>query len=100
MSVLFSVLALITRLYIFVLIARLVVDWIQVFARDWRPSGIILVIVNGIYALTDPPLNALRRIIPPLRLGGIALDIGFILLFFGLSMLSSFFARLSYTVGV
>ena len=75
-----DILALLLQLYIFVLIARLIFDWVQVFARDWRPRGPILVLANGIYSLTDPPLRALRRVIPPLRIGGIALDLGFIVL--------------------
>lgn len=75
-----QILALLLNLYFFVLIARLVFDWIQVFARDWRPKGPVLVLANGIYSLTDPPLRALRRVIPPLRIGGVALDLGFLVL--------------------
>lgn len=75
-----DIIALLLQLYIFVLIARLIFDWVQVFARDWRPRGPILVLANGIYSLTDPPLRALRRVIPPLRIGGVALDLGFIVL--------------------
>ncbi len=58
-----------------VLIARFVIDWVQVLARSWRPSGIVLVICEFVYTLTDPPLRALRRVIPPLRLGSVALDL-------------------------
>ncbi|WP_151524159.1 YggT family protein [Serinicoccus kebangsaanensis] len=75
-----SILALLLNLYFFVLIARLVFDWVQVFAREWRPKGPVLVLANGIYSLTDPPLRALRRVIPPLRIGGVALDLGFLVL--------------------
>jgi YggT family protein len=82
-----QVIALVLQLYIFVLIARLVFDWIQVFAREWRPRGPILVLANGIYTLTDPPLKALRKVIPPLRIGGIALDLGFIVLIIGVGIL-------------
>lgn len=81
-----QVLWLILTLYLFVLIGRLVFDWVQVFARDWRPKGPVLVLANGIYTLTDPPLRALRRVIPPLRLGGIALDLGFLVLILGISL--------------
>jgi YggT family protein len=76
-------------LYFFVLIGRLVFDWVQVFSRDWRPKGPVLVLANGIYTLTDPPLRALRKIIPPLRIGGIALDLGFIVLIIGVSIARS-----------
>ncbi|GMA40035.1 YggT family protein [Mobilicoccus caccae] len=98
MAPLLAILVTVLNLYLFVLIARLVVDWIQVFARDWRPTGFVLVIVEGIYTLTDPPLKALRKVIPPLRLGGIALDLAFIVLFIGLSLLISVLSRLALTV--
>ena len=81
-----QLLSLILSLYLFVLIGRLIFDWVQVFARDWRPKGPILVLANGIYALTDPPLRALRRVIPPLRLGSVALDLGFLVLIIAVSM--------------
>ncbi|MDV3296732.1 MAG: YggT family protein [Brachybacterium paraconglomeratum] len=81
-----QILSLILSLYLFVLIGRLVFDWVQVFARDWRPKGPVLVLANGIYALTDPPLRALRRVIPPLRLGSVALDLGFLVLILAVSM--------------
>ncbi|MDQ3663164.1 MAG: YggT family protein [Actinomycetota bacterium] len=58
-----------------ILIARFVIDWVQVLARSWRPSGIVLVICEFVYTITDPPLRALRRVIPPLRLGSVALDL-------------------------
>lgn len=73
-------------LYLFVLIGRLVFDWIMVFSRDFRPRGAVLVLANGIYSITDPPLKALRKVIPPLRLGGIALDLGFLVLILAVSL--------------
>lgn len=68
-------------IFFIVLIGRLVIDWIQVFARDWRPRGVVLVICEGIYSATDPPLKALRRLLPPLRIGQVQLDLAFIVLF-------------------
>jgi YggT family protein len=67
-------------LFFVVLIGRLVLDWVQAFARDWRPRGALLVAAEGIYTVTDPPLKALRRVIPPLRLGAMRLDLGFLVL--------------------
>lgn len=81
-----DILSLVLNLYFFVLIARLVFDWVQVFARDWRPKGPVLVLANGVYALTDPPIKALRRIIPPLRIGGVALDLAFLVLIVAVSI--------------
>ena len=60
---------------VIILIARFVIDWVQVLARSWRPSGLVLVICEFVYTITDPPLRALRRVIPPLRLGSVALDL-------------------------
>lgn len=67
-------------LYMLVLLVRVVLDWVQLFARQWRPTGIVLVVANLVYTLTDPPLHVLGRLIPPLRLGGVGLDMGFLLL--------------------
>ena len=72
-----------------VLIGRLILDWIQVFARDWRPRGAMLVVAEGVYTATDPPLKALRRVLPPLRLGQIQLDLAFLVLFLLVSILLS-----------
>lgn len=84
-------------IYILILLARLVLDWVLVFARDWRPRGVALVIAEATYTVTDPPLRALRRVIPPLRLGSVRLDLGFMILmlacFFLQSMLQVVLAR-------
>jgi YggT family protein len=64
--------------FILLLFVRLVVDWIQMFARSWVPHGPVLVVLEGVYTITDPPVKALRRVIPPLRLGGVAIDLSFI----------------------
>ena len=72
--------------YFLVLIIRLIFDWVQVFSRSWRPSGIVLVIAETVYSLTDPPIRALRRLIPPRRLGGVALDLAFLVLILAVSI--------------
>ncbi|MFJ5700283.1 YggT family protein [Arthrobacter sp. NPDC093139] len=77
----------IVLLFVFVaLIVRLVFDWVQMFAREWRPRGMALVAAHAVYSVTDPPLKVLRRVIPPLRLGGVSLDLGFLVLFIALSI--------------
>ena len=68
------------RIFFVLLIARLVLDYVQMFARSWQPRGVMLVIAEVVYSVTDPPLRALRRVIPPLRLGGISLDLSFLVL--------------------
>jgi YggT family protein len=66
-------------LFIALLWIRFIVDWVQVFARQWEPRGPLLVALEGVYSATDPPIMALRRVIPPLRIGSVALDLSFIL---------------------
>lgn len=68
-------------LFLLAMIGRLIFDWVQAFARDWRPSGPILVVAEGVYSVTDPPLRALRRVIRPVRLGAVQLDLAFTVLF-------------------
>jgi YggT family protein len=65
--------------FIALLWIRFIADWVQVFARSWSPSGPLLVLLEVVYSVTDPPIKALRRVIPPLRLGSVALDLSFII---------------------
>jgi len=68
---------------------RFVVDWVQVFARQWEPRGPLLVALEGVYTVTDPPIVALRRVVPPLRIGSVALDLSFLLVMVGAWLLLS-----------
>ena len=81
MTAVARVLASALQIYLLVLLARVVVDWVRMFARDWVPRGVVLVLVEFLYAVTDPPLRFLRRFIPPLRIGSVALDVAFLVLF-------------------
>jgi YggT family protein len=72
---------------IIVLIARFVLDWVQMLARQWRPRGLVLVFCEGLYSITDPPLRAVRRLIPPLRLGAVMLDLSPMVLLIGIFIL-------------
>ncbi|MCH1868286.1 YggT family protein [Nocardioides sp. CFH 31398] len=78
-----------TILWIFIALLwiRFVVDWVQVFARSWSPSGPLLVVLEVVYSTTDPPINALRKVIPPLRLGSVALDLSFLIVLLGAYLL-------------
>ncbi len=69
--------------FIALLWIRFVVDWVQVFARSWTPRGPLLVLLEAVYSVTDPPIRALRRVIPPLRLGSVALDLSFLIVMIG-----------------
>jgi len=61
----------------------------MMFARSWRPSGVAAVGLEVVYSVTDPPLKALRRVIPPLRLGNFSIDLGFMVLLFVVYVLMS-----------
>jgi YggT family protein len=82
-----STLGTILTIYLVILIARLVLDYVVIFARDWRPSGLVLVVVEAIYTVTDPPIKALRRVIPPIRLGNISFDLAFLIVLIGVQVL-------------
>jgi len=69
-------------LYLLLLIGRLILSWIQAFSRSWSPTGIVLMLAEAIYTATDPPLRLLRRYLPTVRLGNVALDLSFTVLFF------------------
>ncbi|TKV28224.1 YggT family protein [Arthrobacter sp. NamB2] len=95
MSLVFALFYLVLMLFQLALILRIVYDAVQGFARDWRPQKLALVVASGVYSVTDPPIKALRRLIPPLRLGGIQLDLAFLVLFIVVLILMSVSARLA-----
>jgi YggT family protein len=81
-------------IYLLVMIGRLVFDYVQMFARSWKPSGFILVLVEFIYSLTDPPLKFFRRFVPPLRIGSISLDLSFLIVIILIQIAMSIVASL------
>ena len=66
-------------IYVLVLLARLILEYIPIFNREWRPTGAGLVAAELVYTVTDPPIKLLRRFIPPLRIGPVAIDFAFTL---------------------
>ena len=67
------------NIFLGLLFVRLVVDWVQIFARQWTPKGPVLVVLEVVYSITDPPIMFVRRFVPPLRIGSIALDTSFLI---------------------
>ena len=94
MHIVANLLYLVVLAFFLLLLARLVLDWVQFFARDWKPRGPALVVAEITYSVTDPPLRALRRVLPPLTLGTVRLDLAFLVLMFGCSILLSLLARI------
>jgi YggT family protein len=67
--------------FIALMFVRLIIDYVMMFARSWRPAGPVAALLEIAYTVTDPPLKALRRVLPPLRLGAVAVDLSFIVVF-------------------
>lgn len=71
--------------YLAILMVRAVLSFVPLFVRDWQPRGLMLVIAEFVYTMTDPPLRLMRKVIPPIRIGTTSWDLGFLVLFLGLS---------------
>ena len=70
--------------YVWVLLARVLISWVPHFSPGWTPRGLGLVLVEGVYTITDPPLKLIQRVVPPLRVGNVALDMSVLVLFVAL----------------
>ena len=89
MNIVGTVLQSVLYLFLLFLIGRLVLEILQSFARQWRPTGVVLVIAEAVYTVTDPPLRLVRKIVPSITLGSIRIDLAFIILFLLTSTLMS-----------
>jgi YggT family protein len=71
-----------TALFFFwlLLTARIVIELVRAFARSWPPAGGVAIVVESVYTVTDPPVRALRRVIKPIRIGGVGLDLSIMVL--------------------
>ena len=81
-----SLLAGVLQLFLFALLGRLILDYVRMFARNWRPNAIFLAIFEFIYSITDKPMRFVQRFIPPLRIGGVALDLSFIVVLIAINV--------------
>ena len=77
------------RAFLLLLFGRMILSWVPVLVRDWQPRGPMLVIAEVIYSVTDPPLRALRKVLRPVRVGNVMIDLAFIGLFILVSILSN-----------
>ncbi len=85
-----GVLLLILNAFLALMLVRLVVDWVQVFARSWTPRGPVLFVLEIVYTITDPPILFVRRFVPPLRLGAVSLDTSFLIVLVAVYLLRTF----------
>lgn len=79
MTVVGNVLLFALQIFFWLMLIRLVFDWVQVFARSWAPKGPVLVVLEIVYSVTDPPIMFIRRFVPPLRIGSVAIDTSFLI---------------------
>ena len=87
MAVVGNVLELVLQIFRLFLIFRLIMEYVFLLARSFRPTGFVAVLLELAYSVTDPPLKALRKVLPPLRIGQFSLDLGFLVLFIVVSIL-------------
>ena len=87
MAIIGTVIGSLLWIFLMILFARMILSWIPVLVRDWQPRGPMLVCAELIYSITDPPLRALRKVLKPVRVGNMMLDLAFIGLAIGVSIL-------------
>ncbi len=88
MTIIVALLKIVLQLFVLALFGRLILDYVRIFAPQWRPRGIVLAFAEAIYSITDPVMKFVRRFIPPLRLGPVAIDLSFIVIFIAVQMLA------------
>jgi YggT family protein len=76
-SLVAGIVNLLLLLYVLVLLARMVLDWVPMFNREWRPRGFGLVLAEAVYIVTDPPIRLVRRFVKPVRIGAASIDFSF-----------------------
>jgi YggT family protein len=91
-----QILIFLLNIFLGLMLVRLVVDWVQVFARSWTPRGPVLFVLEIVYTATDPPIKFVRRFVPPLRLGGVALDTSFLIVLVVVYLLRTLVATVFY----
>ena len=89
LSIVFGVIYVALLIVFIAMWARFVFDWIQALNRSWRPQGAVVIAAEVSYTITDPPIRAVRRVIPPIRLGAIQLDLAWTIVMIVLCILMS-----------
>jgi YggT family protein len=84
-----SLLLTLLDLFKYALFIRLIIDYVRIFARNWRPNSVLIAFFEFIYTITDPPMKFVGRFVPPLRLGGVAIDLSFIVLLIAIGLAKS-----------
>lgn len=78
------------QIFFYAMIGRFIGDLVMSANPSWRPKGILLPIMDFAYTLTDPPIRFVRKFVPPLKLGPIALDLAWTIVLFAVIILQGF----------
>ena len=96
MQTFLGILLILVQLFTYLLLARIVIEMIQSFSRSWQPGRAFSVVGKIIFTITDPPVKLLRRVIPPMPMGGVQLDVSVLVLFFILMILRAVLAGFAF----
>ena len=88
-----QVMYLVLYVFLLVLLARFVMGWVLSFSRRWEPRRRAAAALESVWSVTDPPLRALRRVIPPLRIGTVSVDLASLVLLVILFVLMNFVVK-------
>lgn len=69
-------------LYFYAIFARILLSWFPI-----SQGGAMASVFSFLYGITEPVLGPLRRVLPPVRFGGMALDLSPIVVIFGMQLL-------------
>jgi len=101
LSIVFQILYIVVYVFFLTLLSRFVLGAVLQYGRRWQPGRGASAALESVWSVTDPPLKALRRVIPPLRIGNVSLDLASLVLLVILFVLQYFvLARLITTVSV
>lgn len=87
MALVKTILLLAINLFILALIGRILIEMIVSFSRNFRAPSWFTRCAELLFVVTDPAVKALRRIIPPLRMNNVSLDLSVLVLYIGLQFL-------------
>jgi YggT family protein len=81
-----SIVFILALIYLVLLMLRVLISWAVVFNRDWRPKGAVAAVAEVVFVVTDPPIKALRKVLKPVRLGVVQLDLSIVVVSLALSL--------------
>jgi YggT family protein len=96
-SVVFTIVYIALFVFFLLMWARFIFDLTQSVSRSYRPKGALLVVAEVTYTSTDPPIKTIRRILPPIRMGSVALDFGWSIVMLVVVILMSVTSALSHS---